>query len=199
MPWEAIIGAGASLLGGALSSKSSSKASKRQLQAAREQAAAQERIADKNLAFQNKLLSQSRAENYPRMRASNSALQNVTDIMGLGDIYGAPDPNSLGGGQEFYPGAPVQGQMQQPAATGVNQFYNGMLGGGRGRFDAYVQANPDLLSEFARIQGGGFGPNLPASYDANGNRSVDRGEYGRFHYDKFGSGEGRQLPEDLLF
>ena len=65
-------------------------------------------------------------------------------------------------------------------------------------YNAYVQNNPDLLAEyndFANRPGGyGFGPNLPATYDRNGNGLIDIDEYGEFHYNTWGRDEERELP-----
>lgn len=196
----ALIGAGASLLGGALSSRSQKSAASAQRQAAQDQAAAQERIAQQQLQFANKLYGEQQAQMYPRQQASNRALSQISGMLGLGDIYAAPQAGSLGGGQEFYPGAPVQGTYQQ-ASNAPSGRYNGMMGAPG--FDSYVSAYPDLLAEyrdFANRPGGyGFGPNLPATYDQNRNGRVDMDEYGRFHYDRYGRSEGRELPEGLFF
>jgi hypothetical protein len=53
-----------------------------------------------------------------------------------------------------------------------------MTGGGVD-YRGYVESNPDLKAEFAQV-GGQFGG--------------DEAAYGRYHYDSFGKGEGRQLP-----
>ncbi len=61
-------------------------------------------------------------------------------------------------------------------------------------YEAYVRSQPDIFSEFSRIANGGFGPNLPAGYDDDGDGELSITEYGRFHFDEFGRDEGRQLP-----
>lgn len=50
--------------------------------------------------------------------------------------------------------------------------------GGSPDYAQYVQANPDLMAEFNRV-GDNFGG--------------DMGQYGQFHYQTYGQGEGRQL------
>jgi hypothetical protein len=50
--------------------------------------------------------------------------------------------------------------------------------GGAVDFGAYVQANPDLMAEFNRVQGQ-FGGDINA--------------YGQFHYDRYGRNEGRDI------
>lgn len=195
--WGALIGAGASLLGGALSSSGAKSAASTQRQAAREQAASQERIAQKQLDFTNRLYGEQQAQAYPRQSASNRALAQASAMLGLGDIYAAPQAGGLQGGQEFYPNAPVQGTYQQ-ASNAPNQMYQGVPGQG---YAQYVNRYPDLASEFQRLQSyAPFGSDrVPASYDRNANNRLEADEYGQFHYDTYGRGEGRELPEGLFF
>jgi len=194
----ALIGAGASLLGGALSSRSARNTASAQRQAAQDQAAAQERIARQQMDFANRLYGEQQAQMYPRQQASNRALAQVSGMLGLGDIYGAPEAGSLGGGQEFYPNAPVQGTYQQPDNAPSGR-YNGMMGGQAPSFDQYVQAYPDLLAAYPQYRQGGFGASVTRNYDTNRNNVLDMDEFGRLHYDKFGRSEGRELPEGLFF
>lgn len=109
MPWGALIGAGASLLGGLMGSRSQSRATDAQLRANQASLASQERLARQAMAQQDRYYREGLASQYPRQRAGNAALQQLTDLYGLGDIYAAPSAGSLGGGAEFYPGAPVTG------------------------------------------------------------------------------------------
>ena len=51
-------------------------------------------------------------------------------------------------------------------------------GGGRSDYASYVQANPDLLAEYQRA---------PMQWGS-------LSDYGKFHYDTYGQGEGRTLP-----
>lgn len=56
---------------------------------------------------------------------------------------------------------------------------NSLLGlGGQTDYAQYVQSNPDLQAEYQQ-ESGNFG---------------SMAEYGKFHYDKYGQSEGRQLP-----
>ena len=196
----ALIGAAGALGGGALAASGARGAASTQRRAAQDQAAAQERIAREQMQFMNRLYGEQQAQAYPRQQASNRALAQINAMLGLGDIYAAPQAGSLGGGQEFYPGAPVQGTYQQPS-NAPSGMYNGMMGAPS--FAQYVQAYPDLLAEYnafgSRPGGYAFGPNLPSSYDENRNGRVDMDEYGRFHYGRYGQGEGRELPEGLFF
>lgn len=105
--WGALLGAGASLLGGLTSSRSQSRATDAQLRANQESLAAQERMANRAMAQQDRYYNEMLASQYPRQRAGNAALQQLTDLYGLGDIYASPSEGSLGGGAQFYPGAPM--------------------------------------------------------------------------------------------
>jgi len=200
MVWNLLIPAAASIGAGLLGSSSQRSAASAQRQAAQDQAAAQERIARQQLDFANRLYGEQQAQMYPRQQASNRALSQISGMLGLGDIYAAPQAGSLGGGQEFYPSAPVQGTYQQ-AGNAPSGRFNGMMG--TPDFGTYVSGYPDLMTEYqafgSRPGGYGFGPNLPATYDQNRNGRVDMDEYGRFHYDRFGRSEGRELPEGLFF
>ncbi len=83
-------------------------------------------------------------------------------------------------------------------SAGAGMPAGGQVGASPNAFGAYVNQNPDLQQEYqalgSRPGGYAFGPNLPQSYDANGNGQVDPAEYGQFHYNQFGQSEGRQLP-----
>lgn len=62
--------------------------------------------------------------------------------------------------------------LDQPNALG--QFSGGQDFGG------YVQNNPDVAAEFGRV---------------GGNFNNDQSAFGQFHYNTYGRGEGRQLPQ----
>lgn len=73
---------------------------------------------------------------------------------------------------------------------------------GQPDYAEYVRSQPDLLAEYNdfgnRPGGYGFGPNLPATYDANGNGRVDIEEYGRFHNERFGVNEPNRTPPPTI-
>lgn len=86
-----------------------------------------------------------------------------------------------------------QGQTAQPQYANQNTPRQQV---GRAQMAAYVDQYPGLQSEFQRVvQAGGFGASLPRSYDQNGNGRLEKEEYGQFHYDRFGQGEGRMIPQ----
>lgn len=139
MPWGAIIGAGASILGGLMGSKSQKSATNAQLAANRESLASQERLAREAMAQQDRYYNDQQASQYPRQRAGNAALQQLTDLYGLGDIYAAPTDGSLGGGAPFYPGAPVSAPQQGYGGGVFNpyDFYSN-YGGNQGDYRNYL-------------------------------------------------------------
>lgn len=100
------------------------------------------------------------------------------DPVGMDSQY-TPPANDAGGQ------APLPGQTD-PVVAQQNQYAQ------------YVNQNPDLVNEWnaflTRPGGRTFGPNLPASYDLNGDGNLSVDEYGAFHFDRFGRGEGRTLP-----
>lgn len=64
-------------------------------------------------------------------------------------------------------------------APGVPGMPGAPSSGANTTYAAYVQNNPDLMREFQRVQG-----------EFNG----DIAAFGRFHYERYGRNEGRQLP-----
>lgn len=85
-----------------------------------------------------------------------------------------------------------------PVTDSTNFAASGAVPGAGSVFRDYVAENPDLQREYSDLQnrpgGRSFGPNLPQTYDADGDGRVSQAEYGQFHYDRFGQAEGRALP-----
>jgi hypothetical protein len=97
----------------------------------------------------------------------------------LGEIFGL-DPVGMPSGTQ-QTNAFLQGQQFTDQRQGPDYLQ-------------YVSDNPDLGREYGRIRNEGFGSSLPGSYDNNGDGRLQADEYGRFHYERFGRGEGRELP-----
>jgi hypothetical protein len=200
----ALLGAGASLAGGALSASGARSSASAQRQAAEQQAASQERIAREQMQLTNQLYGEQQAQMYPRQQASNRALSQISGMLGLGDIYGAPQEGSLGGGAQFYPRAPFNPDGT-PAVGGGNGMYGAQPSqlASVEEWAAYADMHPDVKAYYESMAGqpGGyaFGPNLPATYDLNNNQRIDLGELSKFHYDRSGRAENRELPEGLFF
>ena len=120
--WNLLIPAAASVVGGLLGSGSQRSATRAQQQTAREGFAAEERMARENLAFQREMLNNMAAANMPRQQASNAALQQITDLYGLGDIYAPPTPGSLAGPANFYPMTNIPGAQGMAMPQGQNNL-----------------------------------------------------------------------------
>lgn len=129
------------VIGGLIGSRSQSSATRAQQQTAQQGFAAEERIAQQNLAFQREMMNNMAMAGMPRQQASNAALQQITDLYGLGDIYAPPTPDSMAGPSNFYPGVNIPGAqgMAMPQGQGspmanLPQFQNimGFQPGGGG-------------------------------------------------------------------
>lgn len=128
MVWNALIPVAGSLLGGLFGSNAQSNAARQQSDATQYAADQQRQTAQEQLAFTREMMDRQFLENrlarerqsadlYPRQRASNSALQKLTDLYGLGDIYAAPEVGSLGGQGAFYSDNPFDVQQQRALAS----------------------------------------------------------------------------------
>jgi hypothetical protein len=129
------------VIGGIMQSGSQRSATRAQQQTAQQGFAAEQQMARENLAFQREMMNNMAMANMPRQQASNAALQHITDMYGLGDIYGAPAPGNLAGPANFYPGTNIPGaqgmaipqaqlpQMQFPQLQNVMGFHPNDRGG----------------------------------------------------------------------
>jgi hypothetical protein len=144
-----LLAVGGNILSGLFGSRSQSRATQAQQQTAQQGFAAEQQIARENLAFQREMMNNMAMANMPRQQASNAALQHITDLYGLGDIYGAPAPGNLSGPANFYPGTNLPGAqgMAVPGMQGmqgmmpqaqlpqnVMGFHPGMIDYGNGGF-----------------------------------------------------------------
>lgn len=137
--------------------------------------AAQERANDEAVQFQRE------AFNTQTALAEPFRQFGIQQANGLGEMFGF---NPVG--MEAAQGAGPMGGMGGMGAGGMPQ--NNAL-------NDYFANNPDIAQEFSRVSGGGFGPNLPASYDQDRNDQVGREEFARFRADRFDMNEpGRNNP-----
>jgi hypothetical protein len=113
------------VIGGIMQSGSQRSATRAQQQTAQQGFAAEQQMARENLAFQREMMNNMAMANMPRQQASNAALQHITDLYGLGDIYGAPAPGNLAGPANFYPGTNLPG-AQGMAVPGMQGMQPGM-------------------------------------------------------------------------
>lgn len=169
MPVGAVLGAAGI---GAAGSVASSRA---QSSAARNAAQTAQNATDANNATALQIFNQQTALNEPFRQYEIQQRNALGEVLGFDPV-----------GQSAGAGMPAGGQV------------GGQVGAFPNAFGAYVNQNPDLQQEYqalgSRPGGYAFGPNLPQSYDVNGNGRVDQAEYGQFHYNQFGQSEGRQLP-----
>lgn len=94
---------------------------------------------------------------------------------------------SINGAQQFIPNTGAPAGALPAGAQQIN-----VADIGKPDYTSYVKNQPDLMAGYNSIKNGGFGPNLPASYDANGDGRLQIDEFGRFHDDRFGSAERAQ-------
>lgn len=125
MALQALIGPAIGAVGSLIAGDQSAKAQKK---AAQQAAASQEKIAGDQIAFQREMMDRQQAlsedarrrqaaQLYPRQRASNAALQSLTDLYGLGDIYAAPRVGDLAGQGAFYPENPFDEELARAQAA----------------------------------------------------------------------------------
>jgi len=87
---ETIIGAGASLIGGAMSSSAASDAADAQRAAAAESAAVQREMADKSIAAQREMFDIGRADLAPYRQGGTAAQNQLLSLLGIGGDAAAP-------------------------------------------------------------------------------------------------------------
>jgi hypothetical protein len=92
---------------------------------------------------------------------------------------------------EMFGGTPV-GQPQAAGAQPGNAFAQGSQG--QPDYAAYVNNSGGLSNAFNTLSAANENHIMQQGYDWNGNGRVDGGEYGGFHYDRHGQGEGRLMP-----
>jgi hypothetical protein len=183
----AAIGIGLAGVGSAVSASSANKASKRAAQTSQANT-------DANTALARDIYGQNKQIMSPFVQRGNAAGDQINALLGLGGSQQQVQPNALSqfGDMSWdqFQGATAGMSAEQMRAIrgGGSAASNyglgdspGMTyqGGGGNQFAQYVQTNPDLMAEFARV-GNQFGG--------------DMGAYGQFHYGKYGQNEGRVLP-----
>ena len=120
--WNLLAAVAGPVIGGLIGGSSQRSATRAQQQTAQQGFEAEERMARENLAFQREMLNNMAAANMPRQQASNAALQQITDLYGLGDIYAPPTPGSLAGPANFYPMTNIPGAQGMAMPQGQNNL-----------------------------------------------------------------------------
>lgn len=156
--WNLLIPAAASVVGGLLGGSSQRSATNAQQQTAQQGFAAEERMAQQNLQFQREMMNNMAAANMPRQQASNAALQQITDLYGLGDIYSPPTPGSMAGPSNFYPGVNIPGAqgMAMPQAQFPQFQYGQVPQGGMQNLMGFHPNDRGGMGYF----GGGLSPDM---------------------------------------
>ena len=132
---------------------------------------AQTQAAQQQLQLQGQIYNQQRSDFEPYRQFGLAAMPQLAGLLGI----------------SYNPNASSPSQVNVSGLGGSGTASQGFA-------DQYFQAYPDVAQEYSRIANGGFGPNLPKSYDYNDDGRVGRDEYAQFHYDKFGLPEGRTVP-----
>ena len=135
----AIIGAGASLIGGAISASAAGDAASAQAKAANQAAALQAASADKSLAFQREMYGQQRADIAPYRQAGLAAQNQLLTYLGL-------NPSTAGM-------APVTSFDEAGYNRAMDAYYGGG-GGGGGGVPAGGTFTPGYM-QLASTEGGG--------------------------------------------
>lgn len=153
---SAVLGAGASLLG-----------ANRSASAARDATSAQTNAANQNLALQQYIYDDSRALQQPYYQAGLQGLYGQNGVM---DLMGMSVPQAANSN------AP-----QNAFASGT---YGAQPAGGASKWDAYLQANPDVAQSAAQA--------LQTPHLRNQGITTPQ-QYAEYHYNTYGRAEGRPM------
>jgi hypothetical protein len=179
---------GAAILGGGAALAGASK----QSQAAKKAAAAQGQASDQSLALQREIYYDQRGLQQPYYQAGLQGLygeSGVMDLLGKGG-GGGGQPNALapqqqtGGQPNYASGTYGQAPIGQAAPQSGNNW--------RG----YLDANPDVMNAYAStVKQPHFTKGAGKAADTNRDGTISPTEFGAHHYEHYGRGEGRQLPQ----
>jgi hypothetical protein len=176
---SAIIGAGASAIGAS-----------KQAKAAKTAAAAQTDASNQQIALQKEIYQDQRGLQQPYYQAGLQGLygqSGIMDLLGKGGGGQATQGNAL---------AVAQPANQNYASGNYGVSPIGAAAPTSGpNYAGYVAGNQDLQAAFQ-----GLTPEMQRGitslgYDKNRDGRIDAGEYGAFHYARYGQGEGRQVPQ----
>jgi len=177
---SAAVGAGAAIYGASKQSAAAKKA-----------AAAQSKSADQSLALQKEIYYDQRGLQQPYYQAGLQGLYGQSGVMDLlghstggGGAMGG-QPNALAGGQPNYAsGTYGQAQIGQAAPQSGNNW------------QGYLDANPDVMNAYAStVNQPHYTKGAGKAADTNRDGTISPTEFGAYHYQQYGQGEGRQLPQ----
>jgi len=178
---SAAVGAGASIYGAS-----------KQSDAAKKAAAAQKQASDQSLALQKEIYYDQRGLQQPYYQAGLQGLygeSGVMDLLGKGG-GGGGQPNALapqqqtGGQPNYASGTYGQAPIGQAAPQSGNNW------------QGYLDANPDVMNAYAStVNQPHFTKGAGKAADTNRDGTISPTEFGAHHYQQYGQGEGRQLPQ----
>jgi len=178
---SAAVGAGAAIYGAS-----------KQSDAAKKAAAAQGQASDQSLALQREIYYDQRGLQQPYYQAGLQGLygeSGVMDLLGKGG-GGGGQPNALapqqqtGGQPNYASGTYGQAPIGQAAPQSGNNW------------QGYLDANPDVMNAYAStVNQPHFTKGAGKAADTNRDGTISPTEFGAHHYQQYGQGEGRQLPQ----
>lgn len=167
MPIGATIGAAG------IQAASSIASNRSQASAARNAAATAERNTDQNNALQREIYYDQRGLYQPFYQSDLARRSALDEMFGI---------NAIG---------------QQQAGQTTGNAFSSIPGAGGSGFDpygAYVSQNPDLQRAYDGLSTTNRDFVMRSGFDSDGDNRLSANEYGRFHYQNYGQGEGRALP-----
>jgi len=198
MPWSWLIPAGASLLGGYLSSSGQQKAAETQAGSSREAALIQAAAAEQALRLQKQLADEQVLRNAPTVQAGDTARNRMLDLIGLSGRTGAAgygsanQPYSMAG---FDPNSLMRnfGAADFQADPG----YNFRLSEGLKALDRQAAARGGMMSGAALKAAGRYGQDVASQEYGNAfNRfQTNRASQAGLFTDAYNRDRTRQLDE----
>lgn len=173
---SAILGAGTSLLG-----------AKKSSDAAKTAAQAQSDAAQKQVDLSREIYYDQRGLQQPYYQAG---LQGMYGNAGLMNLLGHTTPGGTSGAPQTQTPATnvfATGQYGATPGQGASQSgpdYASYVTGNKGLNAAYTGLTPEMVRGIKTL-----------GYDANNDGQISADEYGKFHYQKHGQAEGRELPQ----
>jgi len=198
MPWSWLIPAGASLLGGYLSSSGQQKAAETQAGSSREAALIQAAAAEQALRLQKQLADEQVLRNAPTVQAGDTARNRMLDLIGLSGRTGAAgygsanQPYSMAG---FDPNSLMRNFGASDFQT--DPGYNFRLSEGLKAIDRQAAARGGLISGAGLKAAGRFGGDLASQEYGNAfNRfQTNRASQAGLFTDAYNRDRTRQMDE----
>lgn len=180
------IAGGSAVAGAGISALAASSAAGKQANAATQAAQLQYDAANRAADMQLGMFNTIRGDLSPYRAAGGAALPGYMALLGIPSSAYAPSAS----------GAPVFTTGATPAtAAAPSAFDAGSLAGssaGQPDWDAYLQANPDVMAEYQKVNGPGLGYFLGLGGSPHDGGLTPQ-QFAQWHYNTKGQSEGRQL------